>query len=105
MPDGGLNKEERLVEVYRAAGEAEALVIKGLLESCGIPSMLRSNAAPSVHMFVIDGLGQVAVVVLESRAAEAREIIQSAAEPDAESQCHIPEKAAGETLADQDGKS
>jgi len=32
-----LNKGEKLVEVYKAAGEAEAQIIKGLLESNDIP--------------------------------------------------------------------
>jgi hypothetical protein len=75
-----LNKSERLVEVYRAAGEAEGLVIKGLLESCGIPSLLRSDAVHSVHMFVMDGLGQVSVMVLEGMAAQARELIESSSD-------------------------
>jgi len=65
-----------MVEVYRAAGEAEALVIKGLLESNGIPCLLKSNAAHSVHMFVVDGLGEVKVMVWESDAAEAKRLIE-----------------------------
>jgi hypothetical protein len=36
----------KLVAVYRAMGEAEALIIKGLLESNGIPCILQSHAAP-----------------------------------------------------------
>ena len=42
-----------MAEVYRAAGETEALVIKGLLESYGISCLLKSKAAPSVHMFAV----------------------------------------------------
>jgi hypothetical protein len=72
-----LNKSDKLVEVYKARTEMEAQVIKSLLESFGIPSVLRSNAAPTVHMFTIDGLAQVKVMVLDSRAAEARELIES----------------------------
>lgn len=64
-----------MVEVYRAAGEAEAMVIKGLLESNGIPCLLRSNAAPSVHVFAIDGMGEVKVMVRESGAEKARRLI------------------------------
>ncbi len=64
-----------MVEVYRAMGEAEALIIKGLLESNGMPCLLQSNAAPSVHMFTIDGLGEVRVMVEESRAEEAKRLI------------------------------
>ena len=72
-----MNKNDRLVEVYKAASEMEAQVIKGLLESYGIASFLKSNAAPSVHMFTVDGMGEVRVMVLESVAAQARELIES----------------------------
>jgi hypothetical protein len=66
---------EKLVDVYRASGELEAHVIKGLLESNGIPCILKSDAASSVHAFTVDGMGEVAVAVLESRAEEAMRII------------------------------
>ncbi|MFC2122381.1 DUF2007 domain-containing protein [Bacteroidota bacterium] len=67
---------EKMVEVYRAAGEMEAQVIKGLLESYGIASLLKSKAAPSVHIFSVDGMGEVRVMVLESMAEKARSLIQ-----------------------------
>ena len=70
-----MNKGEKLVEIYKTAGEAEARIIKGLLEDNGIPSLLKSNAAPSVHMFVVDGMGEVKVMVWESMAERARELI------------------------------
>ena len=70
-----MSKREKLVRVYRATGEAEALIIKGLLESNGIPCVLRSNAAPSVHVFTIDGMGEVKVMVKESRAEKAKRLI------------------------------
>jgi hypothetical protein len=66
---------EKLVDVYRASGELEAQVIKGLLESNSIPCILRSDAAFSVHAFTVDGMGEVTVSVLESMAEEARKII------------------------------
>ena len=65
-----------MVEVYRAVGEMEAQVIQGLLESRGIPCLLKSNAARSVHAFAIDGMGEVRVMVWESMADEARELIE-----------------------------
>jgi len=71
-----LNKDEKLVEVYRANGEAEAKVIQGLLESCGIPSLLKSLAAPSVHVFTVDGMGEFKVMVRESTVEEARRLIK-----------------------------
>jgi hypothetical protein len=67
---------DRMVEVYRATGEAEAQVIKGLLDCNGIPSLLKSNAAPSVHVFAVDGMGEVKVMVWESMAGKAKELIE-----------------------------
>jgi hypothetical protein len=75
LSKSGENKPKKMVEVYRAASEAEAQIIKGLLESCGIFCLLRSNAAPSVHMFAVDGMGEVKVMVWEEVAGEAKELI------------------------------
>jgi hypothetical protein len=69
------NKEEKLVEVYKAHGEMEAQVVKAKLESCGIPAMLKSAAAPSVHVFVVDGLGEYRVMVPQDLSEEALEIL------------------------------
>jgi hypothetical protein len=66
-----------MVEVYKAPNEMEAQVIRGLLESYGIPCFLKSNAAPSVHMFTIDGMGEVKIMVLEKMADSARKLIKS----------------------------
>ena len=71
-----MSNRAKMIEVYRAAGEAEAQIIKGLLESNGIHCLLKSNAAPSVHVFVIDGMGEVKVMVAESAAEEARRLIE-----------------------------
>ena len=65
----------KLVEVYRARGEAEAQITKGLLESNGIRCLLKSNAAPSVHMFSVNGMGEVKIMVEESLAEKARSLI------------------------------
>ena len=67
---------EKLVEVYRSTSEAEAQVIRGLLESYGVPSVLKGNAASSVHMFAINGMGEVRVMVLESAREKAGELIR-----------------------------
>jgi len=72
-----LNNEEKLTEVYKTANEMEAQVIKGLLESYGIPCVLRSNVAPSVFAFTVDGMGKVKIMVRDSMAEGARELIVS----------------------------
>ena len=66
-----------MVEVYKARTEMEAEVIKGLLESFGIASVLQSNSAPSVHMFTLDGLAETRVMVLEPLAEQAKALIVS----------------------------
>ena len=72
-----MKNKEKIVEVYKAPSEMEAQVIKGMLESYGIPCFLKSNAAPSVHLFTVDGMGEVKVMVLESMAGDARNLILS----------------------------
>ncbi len=72
-----MSKNEKLVEVYKAPNEMEAQVIRGLLESYGIPCFLKSHAAPSVHLFTIDGMGEVKIMVLERMADSARKLIKS----------------------------
>ena len=71
-----MKKQRKAVEVYRAASEAEARIIKSFLESNGIPCVFKANAAPSVHAFAIDGLGEVAIMVWEDVADKARELIR-----------------------------
>ena len=70
-----MTKKMKLVEVYKAFGEAEALIIKSILESNGIHSILKSHAAPSIHVFTVDGMGEYRVMVSESNAEEAKRLI------------------------------
>jgi len=72
-----LKSNEKMVEVYDAQNGMEAQVIKSLLESFGIPCFLKSNAAPSVHVLTMDGMGEVRIMVLESLAKRAKELIVS----------------------------
>ena len=71
-----MSVNEKMVEVYRAVGELEAQIIQSLLESYGIPSLLKSNAAHSVHAFAVDGMGEVRVMVWERVADKARALIK-----------------------------
>ena len=72
-----MSRDEELVEVYFARNGMEAQVIKSLLEGFDIPCILKSNAAPSIHVFTMDGMGEVRVMVPASLAAEAKELIVS----------------------------
>jgi len=71
-----LSNNEKMVEVYQARGEMEAQVIKGLLESYGVPCFLKSTAAPSVHTFTVNGMGEVKVMVRESMAEKAKKLVR-----------------------------
>jgi hypothetical protein len=68
--------ENKLVEIRRVAGETAAQIIKGKLESNDIPVVLTSLAAPSVHAFILDGLGEYHIWVPESLAEDARKLIE-----------------------------
>jgi hypothetical protein len=72
-----LSKKDNLVEVYKARTEMEARVIKGLLDSFGIPCFLKANAAPSILTFTTDGLAQVKIMCLPEQAEEAKELINN----------------------------
>jgi hypothetical protein len=61
--------------VYRAAGMAEAEIIKGFLESEGIPVDLEYESAGKVYGLTMDGLGEVRICVPTDFAALARAAI------------------------------
>ncbi len=70
-----MSSQNDLVAVYTAAGEVEAQIVRGRLAAAGIPSLLRSPAAPSVHPFTVDGMGQVSIMVNARDVARARELL------------------------------
>ncbi|MBN1890140.1 MAG: DUF2007 domain-containing protein [Thermoflexales bacterium] len=57
--------------VYRAAGKTQAEVIRGRLETAGIPVLLDYESAGLVIGLTIDGLGEVRVMVPQSCVEEA----------------------------------
>lgn len=66
--------ERGLVEVHRCA-QAEALVIKSLLESEGIPTLLTSRISQTVHPFSVGSQGEITVMVPEAEAPRSRLIL------------------------------
>ena len=64
-----------LVEVRRCRDQAEALVVRGLLDSEGIAAVLRSNLAQSVHPFSVGDQGEVTVLTSVDDAERARAIL------------------------------
>ena len=66
-------RETKLEKVYTASGMLQAQIIKGKLESEGIPVLLQYES--EIFGLTVDGMGQVRVLVPESHAAEARALI------------------------------
>ena len=66
-----------LVEVWYAQGEMDAQLIRSLLESNGIDSMLSGESLRLTHGFTVDGLAEVRILVREDDARRARDIIAS----------------------------
>ncbi len=66
--------ERGLVEVRRC-DQAEAIVVRSLFESEGIPTLLRSRLAHSVHPFSVGDQGEVVVLVPASEAARSRRLL------------------------------
>ena len=66
--------KESLVTICTVV-QLEAQIIKGRLESEGIPVLLSYDSASLVYGFTVNGLGAVKVKVPEHMAEEAREIL------------------------------
>jgi len=69
-----MSAREQLVTV-RTAKYMEAQIIKGRLESEGIPVLLSYESAGLVYGITIDGLGEVKIMVPQHLSEEAREIL------------------------------
>ncbi len=69
-----MSAREQLVSVYTAR-QMEAQIIKGRLESEGIPVLLSYESASLVYGLTIDGLGEVKIMVPKHLAKEAKEIL------------------------------
>jgi hypothetical protein len=70
--------------VYRAAGLLQAEVIKGRLESAGIPVMLDYESAGRVFGIIVDGLGEVRVLVPDEHADDARDLLTASQDDEQE---------------------
>jgi len=69
-----MSAKERLVTVCTSR-YMEAQIIKGHLESEGIPVLLSYESAGLIYGITIDGLGEVKVMVPEHLAEEAKGIL------------------------------
>ena len=66
---------DALVSVYTSNGPLAAEVVKGRLESAGIPAMLKYESVGRTMGLIVDGLGEVQVMVPADREKDARELL------------------------------
>jgi hypothetical protein len=62
-------------ELIRVRDQAEAVVIRGLLDASGIASVVRTQLAPSVHPFSVGAQGEVRILVPRVALPEARRLL------------------------------
>ncbi|MCI0476854.1 MAG: DUF2007 domain-containing protein [Anaerolineales bacterium] len=65
-----------LVVVYTTNGALRAEIIKGKLESAGIPAIIRAESQNVIPM-TVDGIGIAKVLVSRAREQEARAILET----------------------------
>lgn len=65
----------REVEVTRTAGGVNADAIVAALRGNGIPARAHGEAIGAVFALTVDGLGEVAILVPEEYAEQAREVL------------------------------
>jgi len=68
--------EEKWVIVFNAQGQTEGYIIKGKLESNGIPVRLKQEAIGKIYGLTLNGLGEVKVLVPESYEEEAKRVLE-----------------------------
>jgi hypothetical protein len=64
-----------LVVVYTTQGALRAEIIKGKLESAGIPAIIRAESQNVIPM-TVDGIGKAQVLVPRAREREARAVLR-----------------------------
>jgi len=70
--------DHELRSVFVASGEIHAQQVRAFLESAGIHTSERGEALPQTHGLTVDGLGAVEIMVAESDADRARNLLASA---------------------------
>jgi len=74
LPPADSGDERGLAEVHRC-DQAEAVVVKGLLETEGIPTLFQSRFTHSVHPFSVGAQGEVVILVPRAEVARARRLL------------------------------
>ena len=66
--------------IFTASGMTQAKIITGRLETEGIPTRLKYEAAGPIYAITIDGLGEVKVLVPEETLASACAVLEQSYE-------------------------
>ncbi len=69
-------EQSELVVVYTTNGALRAEIIKGKLESAGIPAIIRAESQNVIPM-TVDGIGKAEVLVPRAREQEARAVLET----------------------------
>ena len=69
--------DEDLVEAARVWELTEAEIIKGFLESQGIPCFFRGQILHSIYPIFVDGLGEIRIFVLKKDLETALELLKT----------------------------
>jgi len=69
-------KDTELKELHKVWGPVEAEIVKGYLESNGIPCIFRGKVVQSVHPFSADGLGEIKIFVAEKDYSRAKKLLK-----------------------------
>lgn len=72
-----MTEEPELVCVYSCQGWDLAQIFRSKLEAMGIPVLLKYESAGLVFGITVDGLGKVRIMVPQTYASEAEELLNS----------------------------
>ena len=89
-------KDAEMEPVYVAYGLMQAEIIRAKLEAAGIPAILKYESAGQVFPVLVNGLGEVKVVVRAADAVEARALLEGPAEPAPETETDGEGEPAGD---------
>ncbi len=71
-----MQEHDNLVVVCTAQGDAAAAIIKGRLESEGIPVLLSYESVGGILGVIVDGIGEVRIMVPEPFAGDAKRVLE-----------------------------
>ena len=95
------NVEHKLVPVWDAANLLEAQIVKGRLESEGIPALVKGEALGEIYGLTTGPLAETTVLAPEQFAEQAMEILNTPVEWDEEAMDEAEEAGDEQTEADQ----